>query len=95
MATLVSIGTSAAYLFSVAVTLWPHAFMALGAMTYYETAAVVITLVVLGRWLEAARARADVGGHPAAREPGSAHGARDPRRRRGRGPDRRGAGRAI
>jgi Cu+-exporting ATPase len=56
MATLVSIGTTAAWLFSVAVTLWPHAFMALGAMTYYESAAVVITLVVLGRWLEA-RAR--------------------------------------
>src|SRR5262249_58956479 len=31
-------------------------FMRLGAMPYYETAAVVITLVVLGRWLEA-RAR--------------------------------------
>src|SRR5512132_1636769 len=56
MATLVSLGTNAAFFFSVAVTLWPHAFMALGAMTYYETAAVVITLVVLGRWLEA-RAR--------------------------------------
>ena len=42
--------------FSVAVTLWPHVFHAAGAMTYYETAAVVITLVVLGRWLEA-RAR--------------------------------------
>jgi len=56
MSTLVSLGTSAAYLFSVAVTIWPHAFMRLGAMTYYETAAVVITLVVLGRWLEA-RAR--------------------------------------
>jgi Cu+-exporting ATPase len=56
MATLVSLGTTAAYLFSVAVTVWPHAFMALGAMTYYETSAVVITLVVLGRWLEA-RAR--------------------------------------
>jgi Cu+-exporting ATPase len=56
MSTLVSLGTNAAYFFSVAVTLWPHAFMSLGAMTYYETAAVVITLVVLGRWLEA-RAR--------------------------------------
>ena len=58
MNTLVSIGTGAAYLFSVAVTLWPHAFAHLGshAMTYFETAAVVITLVVLGRWLEA-RAR--------------------------------------
>jgi Cu+-exporting ATPase len=56
MSTLVSLGTNAAYFFSLAVTLWPHAFMALGAMTYYETAAVVITLLVLGRWLEA-RAR--------------------------------------
>ena len=56
MSTLVSLGTNAAYFFSVAVTLWPHAFMTLGAMTYYETAAVVITLVALGRWLEA-RAR--------------------------------------
>ena len=56
MSTLVSLGTSAAYLFSLAVTLWPHVFHAAGGMTYYETAAVVTTLVVLGRWLEA-RAR--------------------------------------
>ncbi len=56
MATLVSIGTSAAYVFSVAATLRPAWFPAHGAMTYYETGAVVITLVVLGRWLEA-RAR--------------------------------------
>ena len=56
MSTLVSLGTSAAYVFSVAVTLWPHVFHAAGAMTFYETAAVVITLVALGRWLEA-RAR--------------------------------------
>ena len=56
MSTLVSLGTTAAYVFSLAVTLRPHTFMALGAMTYYDTPAVVITLVVLGRWLEA-RAR--------------------------------------
>jgi Cu+-exporting ATPase len=56
MSTLVALGTGAAYLFSVAVTLWPHVWHAAGAMPYYETAAVVITLVVLGRWLEA-RAR--------------------------------------
>src|SRR5262249_56844343 len=52
MATLVSLGTNAAYFFSLAVILRPHAFMALGAMPYFETAAVVITLVALGRWLE-------------------------------------------
>ncbi len=57
MNSLVSIGTNAAYFFSVAVTLWPHAFpMRLGAMTYYDTAGVLMTLIVLGRWLEA-RAR--------------------------------------
>jgi len=56
MSTLVSIGTSAAYIYSVAVTVLPHTFATHGSTTYYETAAVVITLVVLGRWLEA-RAR--------------------------------------
>ena len=56
MNSLVSIGTNAAYFGSVAVTLWPDTFMPLGAMTYYDTAAVLMTLIVLGRWLEA-RAR--------------------------------------
>jgi Cu+-exporting ATPase len=52
MSTLVSIGTNAAYAFSVAVTVWPATFASVGAPTYYEASAVVITLVVLGRWLE-------------------------------------------
>jgi len=59
MSTLVSIGTNAAYFFSLAVTVWPQAFMGVThatSMTYYDVSAVVITLVVLGRWLEA-RAR--------------------------------------
>jgi P-type Cu+ transporter len=56
MSTLVSVGTNAAYFFSVAVTLWPHVFPMHGAMLYFDVSAVVITLVVLGRWLEA-RAR--------------------------------------
>jgi Cu+-exporting ATPase len=56
MNALVSIGTSAAYLFSVAVTLWPNAFMGAGAMPYFEAAALLTTFLVLGRWLEA-RAR--------------------------------------
>jgi Cu+-exporting ATPase len=56
MSTLVSIGTNAAYFFSLAVTVWPHAFMSAGAMPYYEASAVLMTFVVLGRWLEA-RAR--------------------------------------
>jgi P-type Cu+ transporter len=56
MNALVSIGTTAAYLFSVAVTVWPHRFMATGAMPYYEASALLMTFLVLGRWLEA-RAR--------------------------------------
>jgi Cu+-exporting ATPase len=56
MSTLVSVGTNAAYFFSVTVTLWPHVFPMHGAMLYFDVSAVVITLVVLGRWLEA-RAR--------------------------------------
>ena len=56
MNALVSIGTTAAYLFSVAVTVWPHRFMAAGAMPYYEASALLMSFLVLGRWLEA-RAR--------------------------------------
>jgi Cu+-exporting ATPase len=56
MNTLVSIGTNAAYFFSVAVTLWPGVFMSTGAMPYYEASALLMTFLVLGRWLEA-RAR--------------------------------------
>src|SRR6266436_2979545 len=56
MNTLVSMGTNAAYFFSVAVTLWPGVFAATGAMPYYEASALLMTFLVLGRWLEA-RAR--------------------------------------
>ena len=94
MSTLVSVGTSAAYFFSVAVTLWPHAVPPHGAMTYFDVSAVVITLVVLGRWLEA-RARTDLGGYKAAGEPRPAHRADRPRRRRDRRADGRGAGRGL
>ena len=66
MNTLVSIGTNAAYFFSVAVILWPHAFMAAGAMPYFETSAADDRAGLLGRWLEA-RAR----GGPPKRSAGS------------------------
>src|SRR6266508_1062928 len=56
MNTLVSVGTNAAYFFSVAVTLWPSVFAATGAMPYYEASALLMTFLVLGRMLEA-RAR--------------------------------------
>jgi P-type Cu+ transporter len=58
MDTLVSLGTNAAYFFSVALILWPHAFMAAGAMHYFEASALLMTFLVTGRWLEA-KARGD------------------------------------
>jgi len=58
MNTLIAIGTSAAYLYSVAVTFMPGVFTRLGMGThvYYDTAVIIITLIILGRLLEA-RAR--------------------------------------
>jgi Cu+-exporting ATPase len=55
MNTLVSVGTMAAYLYSVGVTIAPRFFSADGihVAVYFDTAAVLITLIVLGRWLEA------------------------------------------
>ena len=60
MNTLVSLGTNAGYLYSVMATLSPSLFAIEGqAAVYYETVAVLHTLIVLGRWLEArARGRA-------------------------------------
>ena len=55
MNTLVAVGTSAAFLYSLAITFFPHLFANLGLMTaaYYDTSAVIITLILLGRLLEA------------------------------------------
>jgi P-type Cu+ transporter len=55
MNTLISTGTMAAFIYSLVVTIWPGAFQATGATAavYYETAAVIITLVLFGRMLEA------------------------------------------
>ena len=55
MNTLVAVGTSAAYVYSLAMTIAPGFFRARGITpaAHYETAAVIITLIVLGRFLEA------------------------------------------
>jgi len=54
MDTLIALGTSAAYFYSLFVTLFPGVLVAQGLepSVYYETAAVVITLVLLGRLFE-------------------------------------------
>ena len=58
MNTLIATGSTAAFVFSLAVTISPSRFDATGATkaVYYETAAMIITLVLFGRALEA-RAR--------------------------------------
>ncbi len=53
MNTLVMIGTTAAYLYSVVATFAPGLLPRGTAHVYYEASAVVITLVLLGRFLEA------------------------------------------
>jgi P-type Cu+ transporter len=55
MNTLVAVGTSAAYVYSLAMTIAPDFFRAQGVTpaAHYETAAVIITLILLGRFLEA------------------------------------------
>jgi len=55
MNTLIAVGTSAAYLYSVAATFFPWLFAAKGlaAEVYFDTAGAIIVLILLGRLLEA------------------------------------------
>jgi Cu+-exporting ATPase len=53
MNTLVVMGTSAAYLYSVVATLAPQLFSAGRADVYFDTSVLIITLILLGRLLEA------------------------------------------
>ncbi|MFN3945255.1 MAG: heavy metal translocating P-type ATPase [Allosphingosinicella sp.] len=53
MNSLVAVGTTAAYAFSMVATFAPS-FLPPGTVhVYYEAAAVIVTLILLGRWLEA------------------------------------------
>ncbi|MGB3423440.1 MAG: heavy metal translocating P-type ATPase [Castellaniella sp.] len=59
MNTLVALGAGSAWLYSALVTAAPALFPAEARHLYFEAAAVVATLILLGRWLEArARGRA-------------------------------------
>ena len=55
MDTLVVAGTTAAWLYSVALTLWPIIAIEAGREpeTYFDSSTLIIGLVLLGRWLEA------------------------------------------
>ncbi|MCB1355326.1 MAG: copper-translocating P-type ATPase [Maritimibacter sp.] len=53
MNSLVAVGTSAAYGFSLVATFAPGLLPAGTVNVYYEAAAVIVVLILLGRWLEA------------------------------------------
>jgi Cu+-exporting ATPase len=62
MNTLVAVGTSVAYGYSAFVTLWPEVATRWGFPyhLYYESAVIIIALILLGRWMEA-RAKKQMG----------------------------------
>jgi P-type Cu+ transporter len=55
MATLVAVGTTAAWAYSAFVTTWPELIVRAGIRpeTYFDSAAIILGLVGLGKWLEA------------------------------------------
>ncbi|HAV10385.1 MAG TPA: heavy metal translocating P-type ATPase [Dehalococcoidia bacterium] len=55
MNTLVAVGTSAAYVYSVVAVLFPHLFTAanIEPSLYFDTSSTIIALILLGRFLEA------------------------------------------
>lgn len=54
MNSLVAIGTGSAFIFSTLITLFPEIFSDKGITShvYFDSAAVIITLILMGRWLE-------------------------------------------
>ncbi len=50
MDTLIAVGTSAAYIYSVLVTFFPSTF---SGKIYYDTAAIIIAFIILGKYFEA------------------------------------------
>ena len=53
MNALVALGSGAAYLYSVVATFAPQLLPSAAQYVYYESAAVIVTLILVGRWLEA------------------------------------------
>jgi Cu+-exporting ATPase len=53
MSTLVAVGTGSAYMYSLVATLFPWLISSHGHVdVYFDTTAVIITLILFGRWLE-------------------------------------------
>jgi len=62
MNSLVAVGTGAAFSFSVLITLFPELILKAGEIphVYFDTTVVIITLILMGKWLEA-RAKTKTG----------------------------------
>ena len=91
MNTLIAVGTSAAYFYSVATIFFPEFFMAAGLgmdgemlPMYFDTSAAIITLILLGPVPRGPCPQPHLRRDPPAHQPRPAHGARHPRRRRAR-----------
>jgi Cu+-exporting ATPase len=79
MNALVAVGTASAYLYSAVATFLPHVLPTGAANVYYESACVIVTLILFGRYLEA-RAKGRAAGAIAALaklQPRVAHVERD------------------
>jgi Cu+-exporting ATPase len=63
MDTLVAVGTLAAWGYSTIVTLWPAVVMEAGREpeTYFDSSAIIVGLILLGRWMEARAKRQTAG----------------------------------
>ena len=88
MDTLVAVGTSAAWLYSVVVTLFPDVIHEAGLHpeTYFDSSTIIVGLVLLGRWLEHRAKTSTTGAIRRLVESRGQDGpARDRRARRGRG----------
>jgi hypothetical protein len=84
--TLIGLGTSVAFCYSLVATLAPQVFAAAFVVdgrvaVYFEAAAVIISLTLLGQMLRTAGALADLGGDQVAARPGAQDRAPHPGRR--------------
>ena len=63
MDTLVAIGTTAAWGYSAAITIWPQLLMEAGRPpeTYFDSSTIIVGLILLGRWMEARAKRQTAG----------------------------------
>ena len=85
MNTLIAVGTSVAYLYSVAATFLHGTFLFADyeAATYFDTSTAIIGLVLLGRYLEALGKEQGVGCHTVAAAPATRHRGHQTRRQGG------------